>query len=66
MQAIGGTDTPTSTSTHNMHLYARTLSGEKVAAVVRMAFSAKSGVTLKISARSESANAAADVAGGIA
>ncbi len=49
-----------------MHLYARTLSGEKVAAVVRMAFSAKSGVTLKISARSESANAAADVAGGIA
>jgi coatomer protein complex subunit gamma len=34
-------------------LYGKTITGGKVAGMVRMAFSAKSGVTMKIEVRSE-------------
>ena len=42
-----------SASTHTLKLYGKTVTGGKVAATVRMAFSAKTGVTVKIVARAE-------------
>ncbi|KAI6910871.1 Coatomer, gamma subunit, partial [Hortaea werneckii] len=53
MQPLEGTDVVLTPSTHTLRLYGKSLAGGKVAASVRMAFSAKSGVTVKISARSE-------------
>ena len=53
LQPLDGTDVTLSTSTHTLKLYGKTLGGGKVAALVRMAFSAKSGVTTKITVRSE-------------
>ena len=42
-----------SISTHTLKLYGKTLSGGKVASIVKMAYSAKRGVTKKITVRSE-------------
>lgn len=42
-----------STSTHTLKLYGKTLTGAKVVALVKMAYSAKTGVTTKITVRSE-------------
>lgn len=53
MQPLDGTDIALSTSTHTLKLYGKTVNGGKVAAMVRMAYSAKTGVTMKIDARSE-------------
>jgi coatomer subunit gamma len=44
-----------SSSTHMMKLAGRTIEGEQVVALAKMAFSQRSGVTLKLSARSENA-----------
>ncbi|KAK9455975.1 adaptin N terminal region-domain-containing protein [Dipodascopsis uninucleata] len=66
MQPLEGSELPLESATHVMKLFARTLSGEKVAALVRMAYSAKTGVTLKISARAEDERVSQLVAGGIA
>ena len=54
-----------STSTHTLKLYGKTVSGGRVAAMVRMAYSAKSGVTTKISVRSEESKIAALVIGSV-
>jgi coatomer protein complex subunit gamma len=48
-----------STSTHTLKLYGKSITGGKVAANVRMAFSSKTGVTVKIEARSEEEGLAA-------
>ena len=66
MQPLDGTDVALSTSTHTLKLYGKTVSGGKVAAMVRMAYSAKSGVTTKIVVRSEEEAVAAAVVAGVA
>lgn len=53
MQPLEGSEIALSTSTHALKLYGKSVTGGKVAGTVRMAYSAKSGVTVKISARSE-------------
>ncbi|KAI7695941.1 Coatomer, gamma subunit, partial [Hortaea werneckii] len=65
MQPLEGTDVVLTPSTHTLRLYGKSLAGGKVAASVRMAFSAKSGVTVKISARSEEEGLAGLVVGGV-
>lgn len=70
MQALEGSDTPMQPSTHTLRLAGKAVGGGnggvKVLANVQMAFSAKSGVTVKVTARSEDKEVAALVAGGIA
>lgn len=66
MQPLEGSDTPMQTSTHTMKLAGKSITGTKVLANVQMAYSAKSGVTVKISARSKDKEVASLVAGGIA
>ncbi|KAK4495046.1 hypothetical protein PRZ48_013373 [Zasmidium cellare] len=66
MQPLEGTEVALSTSTHTLKLYGKSVTGGKVASTVRMAFSAKSGVTVKITARSEEDGLAALVVGGVA
>jgi len=66
MQPLDGTEVVLSPSTHTLKLYGKSVGGGKVAAQVRMAYSAKSGVTLKITARSEEEGLAALVVNGVA
>lgn len=66
LQPLEGTDVALSTSTHTLKLYGKTVTGGKVAASVRMAFSAKSGVTMKIDVRSEEEGVAALIIGSVA
>ncbi|EME38655.1 hypothetical protein DOTSEDRAFT_180497 [Dothistroma septosporum NZE10] len=66
MQPLEGTDVALSTSTHTLRLYGKSVTGGKVAATVRMAFSARAGVTVQIKARSEEDGLAALVVGGVA
>ncbi|KAF1965091.1 Coatomer, gamma subunit [Bimuria novae-zelandiae CBS 107.79] len=66
LQPLEGTDVPLSQSTHTLKMYGKTITGGKVAAMVRMAFSAKTGVTMKIEARSEEEGVAALVVGSVA
>ncbi|KAL9125432.1 MAG: hypothetical protein Q9217_005367 [Psora testacea] len=65
LQPLDGTDVPISTSTHTLKLYGKTLGGGKVAAQVKMAYSAKGGVTTKITVRSEEAGVAALLIGSV-
>lgn len=58
LQPLEGTDTPASPSSHTMKLSGRTIAGGKVVALAKMVFSQRSGVTLKLSARSSDAEAA--------
>ena len=53
LQPLEGTDVALSPSTHTLKLYGKTVTGGKVAAMVRMAYSAKTGVTVQIKCRSE-------------
>ena len=53
-------------STHALKLYGKSVQGGKVAGSVRMAYSAKSGVTVKIEVRSEEEGLAALVVGSVA
>ncbi|KAI9842966.1 MAG: coatomer subunit gamma [Sclerophora amabilis] len=66
LQPLEGTDIPVNTSTHTLKLFGKTISGGRVAANVKMAYSAKSGVTMKISVRSEEEGVAALVIGSVA
>ncbi|KAF2000772.1 coatomer subunit gamma [Amniculicola lignicola CBS 123094] len=66
LQPLEGTDVALSTSTHTLKLYGKSITGGKVAANVRMAFSSKTGVTVKIEARSEEEGLAALVVGSVA
>lgn len=66
LQPLEGTDVPLSNSTHTLKMYGKTITGGKVAAMVRMAFSAKTGVTMKIEARSEEEGVAPLVIGSVA
>ncbi|KAI5291547.1 coatomer subunit gamma [Ascosphaera acerosa] len=53
LQPLEGSDVVVSNTTHAVKLYGKTVSGGKVAALVRLAYSAKSGVTTKVIVRSE-------------
>ncbi|KAK5111861.1 hypothetical protein LTR62_004593 [Meristemomyces frigidus] len=66
MQALDGSEVALSTSTHQLRLFGRSVQGGKVASLVRMAASAKSGVTVKIVVRSEEAGLAVRVVEGVA
>lgn len=66
MQPLDGTDVALSGSTHTLKLYGKSITGGKVASTVRMAYSVKSGVTVKISARTEEEGLAALIVGGVA
>ncbi len=59
MQPLEGTDVPVSQTTHTLKLLAKTVNGGRVIANIRMAYSAKSGVTTKITVRSEEEGVAA-------
>ena len=50
-----------SNTTHTLKLYGKTVSGGRVAALVKMAYSSKSGVTTKVSVRAEEEGVAATV-----
>lgn len=65
MQPLEGSDVALSTSTHTLKLYGKSVTGGKVASTIRMAYSAKSGVTVKVTARSEEEGLAALVVGSI-
>lgn len=65
MQPLEGSDVALSPSTHTLKLYGKSVTGGKVAGSVRMAFSAKSGVTVKVMARSEEEGLAGLVVAGV-
>nr|OQO25531.1 hypothetical protein B0A51_06569 [Rachicladosporium sp. CCFEE 5018]OQO26035.1 hypothetical protein B0A51_06720 [Rachicladosporium sp. CCFEE 5018] len=62
MQPLEGSEVALSNSTHTLRLYGKSVTGGKVAVSIRMAYSAKSGVTVKVEGRSEEAGLAAVVA----
>ncbi|OJJ51352.1 hypothetical protein ASPZODRAFT_12186 [Penicilliopsis zonata CBS 506.65] len=53
LQPLEGSDVAMSNSTHTLKLFGKTVSGGKVAALVKMAFSSKTGVTTKVTVRAE-------------
>lgn len=66
LQPLEGTDVPINTTTHTLKLFGKTVTGGKVVANIRMAYSTKSGVTSKIVVRSEEEGVAALVIGAVA
>ena len=66
MQPLEGSEVSVTTSTHALKLFGRSVMGGRVAGSVRMAFSAKSGVTVKVVVRSEEEGLASAVLGGVA
>ncbi|KAG9796386.1 hypothetical protein KCU88_g215, partial [Aureobasidium melanogenum] len=49
LQPLEGTDVVLSNTTHALKLYGKSVTGGRVAALIKMAYSAKSGVTVKVS-----------------
>ena len=66
MQPLEGSEVALSSSTHALKLFGRSVQGGKVAGNVRMAYSAKSGVTVKVDVRSEEEGLAALVLSAVA
>ncbi len=66
LQPLEGTDIPVNQTTHTLKLLGKTVNGGRVVANVRMAYSSKSGVTTKITVRSEEEGVAALVVGSVA
>jgi coatomer protein complex subunit gamma len=66
LQPLEGTDVPVNQSTHTLKLLGKSVNGGRVVANVRMAFSSKSGVTTKITVRSEEEGVAALVIASVA
>lgn len=65
LQPLEGTDVPINTTTHTLKLFGKTVTGGRVVANIRMAYSTKSGVTSKIVVRSEEEGVAALVIGSV-
>lgn len=63
---LDGTDVPVNTTTHQLKLFGKTVTGGRVAVQIRMAYSSKSGVTSKITVRAEEEGVAALVIGSVA
>lgn len=66
LQPLDGTDIPINTTTHTLKLFGKTVTGGRVVANIRMAFSTKSGVTSKIVVRGEEEGIAALIIGSVA
>jgi coatomer subunit gamma len=66
LQPLEGTDVTLSTTTHTLKLYGKSVVGGRVAALIKMAFSAKSGVTVKVTVRAEEEGLAAAVVASLA
>lgn len=66
LQPLEGTDVSLSTSTHTLKLYGKTVGGGKVAAMVRMAYSARLGFNVQIKCRAEEEGVAALVVASVA
>lgn len=66
LQPLEGTDVPISQTTHQLKLLGKTVNGGRVVANIRMAYSSKSGVTTKITVRSEEENVAAMIVASVA
>ncbi|KAI5860754.1 Coatomer, gamma subunit [Durotheca rogersii] len=66
LQPLEGTDVPVNQTTHQLKLLGKTVNGGRVVATVRMAYSSKSGVTTKITVRSEEEGVAAIVVASVA
>ncbi|KAK4200294.1 putative coatomer subunit gamma [Triangularia verruculosa] len=66
LQPLEGTDVPVNQTTHTLKLLGKTVGGGRVVASVRMAYSSKTGVTTKITVRSEEEGVAALVIGSVA
>ena len=48
LQPLEGTDVVLTNTTHTLKLYGKSVVGGRVAALIKMAFSAKTGVTVKV------------------
>lgn len=66
LQPLEGTDVPVNQTTHTLKLLGKTVNGGRVVANVRMAYSSKTGVTTKITVRSDEEGVAALVVGSVA
>ena len=66
LQPLEGTDVVLSQTTHTLKLYGKSVGGGRVAALVKMAFSAKSGVTTKVQVRADEAGLAQAVLSALA
>jgi coatomer subunit gamma len=66
LQPLEGTDVTLSTTTHTLKLYGKSVVGGRIAALIKMAFSAKSGVTVKVTVRAEEDGLAAAVVASVA
>lgn len=66
LQPLDGTDVVLQNSTHTLKLYGKTVYGGRVVGVVKMAYSAKSGVTVKVSVRAEEEGLAPAVVASVA
>ncbi|PUU80135.1 adaptin N terminal region-domain-containing protein [Tuber borchii] len=66
LQPLEGSDVVANTATHNLKLFGKTISGGRVVAQIKMAYSSKTGVALKITARAEEEGVAEMVVGSVA
>lgn len=66
LQPLEGTDVPVNQTTHTLKLLGKSVNGGKVVSNIRMAYSAKSGVTTKITVRAEEEGVAALVVASVA
>ncbi|KAI0391697.1 adaptin N terminal region-domain-containing protein [Xylariaceae sp. FL0594] len=66
LQPLEGSDVPVSQTTHQLKLLGKTVNGGRVVVNIRMAYSSKSGVTTKITVRSEEENVAAMIISSVA
>ncbi|CAZ81191.1 unnamed protein product [Tuber melanosporum] len=66
LQPLEGSDVVANTATHNLKLFGKTISGGRVVAQVKMAYSSKTGVALKITARAEEEGVAEMIVGSVA
>jgi coatomer protein complex subunit gamma len=65
MQPLEGSDNAASDVTHNLKLFARLVSGEKVAALVKIVYSTQHGLRVQISARSDNSDISEPLAGSL-
>lgn len=66
LQPLEGTDVPINATTHTLKLFGKTITGGRVVAAIRMAYSSKSGCTCQITIRGEEEGVAALVLGSVA
>ncbi|KAL4906620.1 hypothetical protein BDW74DRAFT_135768 [Aspergillus multicolor] len=66
LQPLEGTDVSLSNSTHTLKLFGKTVLGGRVAALIKMAYSTKTGITTKITVRAEEEGVASAVIASLA